>query len=103
MIARERCGDHLVVAPVAKVNAMKRQFPAPCGRYQKLTQLAQNRRSTVVKSMSWPKSRHYIFGEVAKERAFLQRIVFCRRESRGLMRVNSIGRHYIIKSAVRAA
>jgi hypothetical protein len=53
--------------------------------------------------MSWPKSRHYIFGEVAKERAFLQRIVFCRRESRGLMRVNSIGRHYIIKSAVRAA
>jgi hypothetical protein len=37
-----------------------------------------------------------------KRELFLQRVVFCRRESRGLIRVNSIGRHYIIKLEVRA-
>jgi hypothetical protein len=32
MIAGERCGDHLVAAYVAKVNAMKRQFLSLAGK-----------------------------------------------------------------------
>jgi hypothetical protein len=34
-----------------------------------LSQLAQNRGSDVDKSMPWPKSRHYIFGEEARVQA----------------------------------
>lgn len=68
-----------------------------------LAEVAQNRHPLLNKSRGWPKSRHYIFGKgFGRESFFWRESFLADEESRGLTHVNSISRHYTIKSAGRA-
>src|SRR6266702_574681 len=100
-----RCIRHVSKVPNSDIARMKRS-KEKAARWRlfnsNLTQLAQNRHPSLNKSTSWSKSWHYIFGKVAREKAFLNTNLSCRRESRGLVGVNCGGWHYITKSVLRA-